>query len=93
MASLSARAKDIILIDQSTWEPWYQQIKGSVHNDFWAYFDPKGTDVCVKPVAPIEPILEAIGRDGLWGLPNSQESKNLSRLVVLSRDVRAGECF
>ena len=58
--SMSAKSsvKDILLSDQSTWDGWYENIKGSVPDYLWKYFDPDNDAVFVEPVAPVEPAME-----------------------------------
>ena len=60
MTSLAAKTNDVIVTDQSTWEPWYQQIKKLVDDNFWPYFDPDGIDMCVKLMAPIKLVLKPL---------------------------------
>ena len=59
MTSTTKVVKDVILtLNQSTWEPWYNNLKGSVPGYLWKYFDPEGTEVFFEPIAPLEPVLE-----------------------------------
>ncbi|MCJ1463535.1 hypothetical protein MMC07_002143 [Pseudocyphellaria aurata] len=48
--------KDVVLSDQSTWEPWYNNLKGTVPRHLWRFFDPEGTDVFVEPLPEQAPI-------------------------------------
>ena len=51
-------AKDVILTDPSTYYQWYENIKGSVPDQFWEYFDPESDadPEEIKPVKPIKPV-------------------------------------
>ena len=57
MTSLSKVIKDVILSDESNWEPWYNVIKASVEQ-YWRYFDPEGFDTFFEPLAPAQPLPE-----------------------------------
>lgn len=50
--------KDILLSDQSTWDGWCENIKGSVPDYLWKYFDLDNDAVFVDPVAPVESVME-----------------------------------
>lgn len=52
------RARDVILSDYKTWEPWYHNFKLSVPANHWVYVDPDGEAIFPEPVAPEEPVLE-----------------------------------
>lgn len=52
--SAKASVKDVLLTDQSTWDPWYETIKSSVPEPLWKYFDPDGSAVYLEPIEPIE---------------------------------------
>ena len=56
--SAKASVKDILLSDQSTWDGWYENIKGSVPDYLWKYFDPDNDAIFPDPVAPVEPVME-----------------------------------
>ena len=56
--SAKSSVKDILLSDQSTWDGWYENIKGSVPDYLWKYFDPDNDAIFVDPVAPVEPVME-----------------------------------
>lgn len=56
--SAKSSVKNILLSDQSTWNRWYKNIKGSVPDYLWKYFDPDNDAVFVEPVAPVEPTIE-----------------------------------
>ena len=56
--SVRASVKDVLLSDQSTWDGWYENIKGSVPDYLWKYFDPDGDAVFVEPIPPVEPVIE-----------------------------------
>ena len=58
MTSTTKVVKDVILSNQSTWEPWFNNLKGSVPRHLWKFFDPEGTEVFLEPIAPVEPVLE-----------------------------------
>ena len=51
-------AKDVILSDPSTYYQWYENIKGSVPDQFWEYFDPESDadPEAIKPIKPIKPV-------------------------------------
>ncbi|MCJ1346517.1 hypothetical protein MMC31_004734, partial [Peltigera leucophlebia] len=59
-SSISAKAsvKDVLLSDQSTWDGWYENIKGSVPDYLWKYFDPDDAAIFVEPIPPVEPLIE-----------------------------------
>ena len=52
--------KDILLLDQSTWDGWYENIKGSVPDYLWNYFDLDNDVIFVDLVAPVKPIMEPL---------------------------------
>ena len=56
--SAAKAAKDVILSDSNTYYQWYENIRGSVPNHLWRYFDPDGEAIFVEPVPPIEPVDE-----------------------------------
>lgn len=45
--------KNVILSDQSTWEPWFDIIKSS-QEQYWRYFNPDGHDIYPEPVDPVQ---------------------------------------
>ncbi|MCJ1270674.1 hypothetical protein MMC22_010571 [Lobaria immixta] len=49
-------ARDVILTDPSTYYQWYENVKGSVPNQFWEYFDPESDAEAIKPIKPIKPV-------------------------------------
>lgn len=55
MSSSAKTVKDVMLSDQALWDGWYQNIKGSVQDYLWEYFNLDGTAVYERPVAPVEP--------------------------------------
>ncbi|MCJ1347915.1 hypothetical protein MMC31_006145 [Peltigera leucophlebia] len=59
-SSISAKAsvKEVLLSDQSTWDGWYENIKGSVPDYLWKYFDPDDAAIFVEPIPPVEPLIE-----------------------------------
>ncbi|MCJ1349118.1 hypothetical protein MMC31_007354 [Peltigera leucophlebia] len=61
-SSISAKAsvKDVLLLDQSTWDRWYKNIKGSVPDYLWKYFDPDNAAIFVEPIPPVEPVIEPL---------------------------------
>ena len=60
--SMSAKAsvKNILLSDRSTWDGWYENIKGSVPDYLWKYFDPDNNAIFLDSVAPVEPIMKPL---------------------------------
>ena len=56
--SAQLSAKDILLSDQSTWDGWYKNIKASILDYLWKYFDPDNDSVFVEILAPVEPTME-----------------------------------
>ena len=73
--------KDVVLSNQSTWEPWFNNLKGSVPKHLWKFFDPEGTEVFLEPIAPVEPVLEpppvAVPSQGSFG-PSTRSTPTLS---------------
>ena len=58
--SAKSSVKDILFSDQSTWDRWYKNIKRSVPDYLWKYFNPDNDAIFVNPVAPVEPIMEPL---------------------------------
>lgn len=57
MASiLKATVKNVLLSDQSTWDTWFQNIKSSIQDYLWIYFNLDSTAVFVRPIEPVEPL-------------------------------------
>ena len=52
--------KDILLLDQSTCNGWYKNIKGSVLNYLWKYFDPDNDAIFVNQVASVISVIELL---------------------------------
>ena len=50
--------KDVIFINQATWEPWFNSIRASVKDHLWRFFDPEGLNVFHEPLAHILPFPE-----------------------------------
>ena len=50
--------KNILLLDQSTWDRWYENIKGSVPDYLWNYSNPDNDAIFINPVAPVESVME-----------------------------------
>lgn len=59
-SSIKAAVKDVLLIDQNTWEAWYQNIKGSVQDYLWNYFNPDSTTVFVRPIELLKPVFDIL---------------------------------
>ena len=75
MASiLKTTVKNVLLSDQSTWDTWFQNIKSSIQDYLWIYFNPDSTVVFVRPIEPVEPLpdnpLETLELSG----PNTQSA-------------------
>lgn len=51
-------AKDVIFSDSNTYYQWYENIRGSVLNYLWQYFDLDREAIFVEPVPPIKPVDE-----------------------------------
>ena len=59
MTSTSTKVvKDVVLINQATWEPWFNSIRASVKDHLWRYIDPEQFDTFLEPLAPILPLPE-----------------------------------
>ncbi|MCJ1343053.1 hypothetical protein MMC31_001244 [Peltigera leucophlebia] len=56
--SAKASVKDVLLWDQSTWDGWYENIKGSVPDYLWKYFDLDNAAIFVDPIPPVEPVIK-----------------------------------
>ena len=59
-SSISAKAsvKNVLFSDKSIWDGWYTNIKGSVPDYLWKYFDPNGAAIFVDPIPLVEPVIE-----------------------------------
>lgn len=58
-STAAAAAHLVILKDPTTWDPWYDQTRGSVPQQLWRYFSPESDLEFQEPNPPIEPIEEA----------------------------------
>ena len=58
--SAKSSVKDILLLDQSTWDGYYKNIKGSVPDYLWKYFDLDNDAIFVDLVALVEPIIKPL---------------------------------
>ena len=45
--------KDVIFINQASWEPWFNSIRASVKDHLWRFFDPERLDAFPEPLTPI----------------------------------------
>ena len=63
--------KDVILVNQATWEPWFNSIRASVKDHHWRFFDPERFDTFPEPLAPILPLSE---QPPVAGIPSAGPS-------------------
>lgn len=52
--SAAKAIKNVIFSDLNTYYQWYKNIKGSIPNHLWQYFDLDGEAIFVEPVPPIK---------------------------------------
>ena len=52
-SATSKVVKDVIFINQATWEPWFNSIRASVKDHLWRYFDLEQFDTFSEPQALI----------------------------------------
>lgn len=72
---LKAAVKDVLLTDQSTWDTWFQNIKESVENYLWEYFDLNDTAKFVKPIQPVKPVPKWATQNSISDLIGTKHSK------------------
>ena len=76
--------KDVILSDPSTFDQWYDNIRGSVPENLWRYFNTESDDVYDEPIAPVRPVNEP---------PPDQNEAPQSRKARADRNKDAMEIF
>ena len=55
LTSAKLSIKDVLLLDQFTWDVWYKTIKTVILDPFWQYFDPDSKVVFPEPTKPTTP--------------------------------------
>lgn len=53
-------AKDILLSDQNTWDRRYKNIKISISDYLWKYYDPDNESIFIEPVLLVEFTIEIL---------------------------------